>query len=80
MTIALQIIQIVFQSIAILFMLTFMFIGIWSFIIFIKIFKNEKLKMDLLTKINNNLISLLSKGDQPPTTKWKSPLTKWEVC
>lgn len=63
MTIALQIIQIVFQSIAILFMLTFMFIGIWSFIIFIKIFKNEKLKMDLLTKINNNLISLLSKGD-----------------
>lgn len=69
MTIALQIIQIVFQSIAILFMLTFMFIGIWSFIIFIKIFKNEKLKMDLLTKINNNLISLLSKGDQPPTTK-----------
>lgn len=69
MTIALQIIQIVFQSIAILFMLTFMFIGIWSFIIFIKIFKNEKLKMDLLTKINNNLISLLSKGDQPPMTK-----------
>lgn len=55
MTIAIQIIQIVFQSVAILFMLTFMFIGIWSFIIFIKIYKNQKEKNYLLEKIANNL-------------------------
>lgn len=67
MTIALQVIQIVFQSVAILFMLTFMFIGIWSFIIFIKIFKNEKIKTSLLEKICDNIISLLQKSDQPPT-------------
>lgn len=67
MTIALQVIQIVFQSVAILFMLTFMFIGIWSFIIFIKIFKNEKIKTSLLEKICDNIISLLQKSDQHPS-------------
>jgi hypothetical protein len=67
MTIAMQIIQIVFQSVAILFMLTFMFIGIWSFIIFIKIYKNQKEKNYLLEKVANNIISLLRKSDKPPT-------------
>lgn len=65
MSTSLQIIQIVFQSVAILFMITFMLIGIWSFIIFIKMYKNQKEKNYLLEKISNNLIDLLCKSDKP---------------
>ncbi len=58
MTIALQVIQIVFQSVAILFMITFMFIGIWSFIIFIKMYKNNNDKNTILKRITNNISEL----------------------
>lgn len=58
MTIALQIIQIVFQSVAILFMITFMFIGIWSFIIFIKMYKNNNDKNTILKRVSNNISEL----------------------
>lgn len=58
MTIALQVIQIVFQSVAILFMLTFMFIGIWSFIIFIKMYKNNNDKNTILKRVSNNISEL----------------------
>lgn len=64
MTTSLQIIQIVFQSVAILFMITFMFIGIWSFIIFIKMYKNQKEKNYLLKKISNNLSRLSSSNNK----------------
>ncbi len=57
---AMNIVQIIFQSIAILFMLTFMFIGIWSFIIFIKIYKNQRINNFLLEKLNQSILSLTS--------------------
>lgn len=51
MDFAIQIFQIVFYSVAILFMLTFMFIGIWSFIIFNKIRKGFVVQNYILEKI-----------------------------
>lgn len=53
-----QIIQIIFQSVAILFMICFMFIGIWSFIVFLKIAKNQRIQTYLLEKINKSISSL----------------------
>ena len=58
MTTALQVVQIIFQSVAIIFMICFMFIGIWSFIIFIKMFKNQRIQNFLLEKINTSISSL----------------------
>ena len=57
---AIDIIQIIFQSVAILFMLTFMFIGIWSFIVFLKMYKNQRINNFLLEKINHSILSLVS--------------------
>ena len=39
-------------------MLSFMFIGIWSFIIFLKIYKNQRINNYLLDKINKSISSL----------------------
>ena len=58
MTTAMQVVQIIFQSVAIIFMICFMFIGIWSFIIFIKMFKNQRIQNFLLEKINTSISSL----------------------
>lgn len=58
MSTALQIIQMVFQSVAILFMITFMIIGIWAFIIFIKMFKNQKENNSILKRISSNISEL----------------------
>ena len=58
MSVALQVVQIIFQSVAIIFMICFMFIGIWSFIIFIKMFKNQRIQNFLLEKINTSISSL----------------------
>lgn len=58
MSVALQIIQMIFYIVGILFMLSFMFIGIWSFIIFLKIYKNQRVNNYLLDKINKSLSSL----------------------
>ena len=52
MTTAMQIVQIIFQSVAIIFMICFMFIGIWSFIAFLKMLKNQRIQTFLLEKIN----------------------------
>ena len=52
MTTAMQVVQIIFQSVAIIFMICFMFIGIWSFIAFLKIAKNQRIQTFLLEKIN----------------------------
>ena len=57
---ALDIVQIIFQSVAILFMLTFIFIGIWSFIVFLKMYKNQRINNFLLEKINHSILSLIS--------------------
>ena len=58
MSVAMQIVQIIFQSVAILFMICFMFIGIWSFIIFLKMANNQRLQTYLLEKINKSISSL----------------------
>lgn len=58
MTTAMQIVQIIFQSVAIIFMICFMFIGIWSFIAFLKMLKNQRIQTYLLEKINKNISSL----------------------
>ena len=58
MSVALQVVQIIFQSVAIIFKIWFNFIGIWSFIIFIKMFKNQRIQNFLLEKINTSISSL----------------------
>lgn len=58
MTTAMQIVQIIFQSVAIIFMICFMFIGIWSFIAFLKMLKNQRIQTFLLEKINKSISSL----------------------
>lgn len=58
MTTALQIVQIIFHSVAIIFMLCFIFIGIWSFIVFLKMAKNQRIQTYLLEKINKSICSL----------------------
>lgn len=51
MDLAVQIFQIVFYSISILFMIAFTIIGIWTFIIFTKYYKAKKTQNYLLEKI-----------------------------
>ena len=58
MTTAMQVVQIIFQSVAIIFMICFMFIGIWSFIAFLKIAKNQRIQTFLLETINHSISSL----------------------
>ncbi|MBS6184169.1 MAG: hypothetical protein E7E64_02260 [Clostridium celatum] len=69
MTTALQVVQIIFQSVAIIFMICFMFIGIWSFIAFLKIAKNQRIQTFLLEKINKSILSL-----EKIVTKDETPL------
>ena len=64
MSVALQIIQMIFYIVGILFMLSFMFIGIWSFIIFLKMYKNQRINNYLLDKINKNISSLNLSNDE----------------
>lgn len=64
MSVALQIIQMIFYIVGILFMLSFMFIGIWSFIIFLKIYKNQRINNYLLDKINKSISSLNSNNNE----------------
>lgn len=64
MTTAMEIVQIIFQCIAIIFMLTFMFIGIWSFILFIKMNKHLRIKNYLLQKLNHNVCNLSNSLDR----------------
>ena len=58
MTTAMQVVQIIFQSVAVIFMICFMFIGIWSFIVFLKMAKNQRIQTYLLEKINKSISSL----------------------
>ena len=58
MSVALQIIQMIFYIVGILFMLSFMFIGIWSFIVFLKMAKNQRIQTFLLEKINKSISAL----------------------
>ena len=67
MTTALQVVQIIFQSVAIIFMICFMFIGIWAFIAFLKMAKNQRIQTFLLEKINKSISSLekITTKDEP---------------
>ena len=69
MTTALQVVQIIFQSVAIIFMICFMFIGIWSFIAFLKMAKNQRIQTFLLEKIHKSISSL-----EKVVTKDETPL------
>lgn len=57
--------------IGILFMVTFIFIGIWSFIILTKVYDQIKYKNYLIEKINHNL-SLNNKSSSAQTKDEKS--------
>lgn len=58
MILTIQIFQIIFYSIAILFMGTLMFISIWGFITFNKIYKNQRIQNFLLDKIYQSISNL----------------------
>lgn len=68
MTITMQVIQIIFQSVAIIFMICFMFIGIWSFILFLKIAKNQRIQTYLLEKINRSISTLQKVSKNEPSS------------
>lgn len=55
MELAVQIVQIVFYCIAILFMIILSIIFIWGFVIFNKMYKNQKVNNLLLDKINTSI-------------------------
>lgn len=55
MILTVQIFQIIFYSIAILFMGTLMFISIWGFITFNKMYKNQRIQNFLLDKIYQSI-------------------------
>lgn len=71
MSTAVQILQIMFYSIGTLFMIAFMIIGIWSFVLFTKMFKNQRIQTYLLEKINNTIstLDLASSKEAPANTK-----------
>lgn len=58
MDFALQVIQMIFYIVGILFMVCFMFIGIWGFIVFLRMYKNQRVQNYLIDKLNKNISSL----------------------
>ena len=52
----LNVIQIIFYSLGILFMLAFMIIGIWSFIIYNKMYRSKRVENYILEKIYQTLV------------------------
>lgn len=51
MSSTLNVIQIIFYSLGILFLITFMIIGIWSFIIYNKMYRSKRVENYILEKI-----------------------------
>lgn len=58
MILTVQIFQIIFYSVAIIFMGTLMFISIWGFITFNKMYKNQRIQNFLLDKIYQSISKL----------------------
>ena len=52
-----QVMQIMFYGVATLFMICFMIIGIWAFVLYTKMFKNDRIQ-----KINDSISSLNNKN------------------
>lgn len=48
---AIQVLQIIFYSLASIFIVAFLVIGIWAFILYTKMFKNQRIQNYLLEKI-----------------------------
>lgn len=70
MILTVQIFQIIFYSISILFMGTLMFIGIWGFITFNKMYKNQRIQNFLLDKIYQSISQLnLNHNHSPDDTE-----------
>lgn len=57
-----QVMQIMFYGVATLFMICFMIIGIWAFVLYTKMFKNNRIQNYLLQKINDSISSLNDKN------------------
>lgn len=57
MTLTVQIFQVIFYCVAILFMITLIILSIWSFVIFNKIYKNQRINNFLLDKINQSILN-----------------------
>lgn len=49
-------------------MICFMFIGIWSFILFLKIAKNQRIQTYLLEKINRSISTLQKVSKNEPSS------------
>ena len=50
---AIQVLQIIFYSLASIFMIAFLVIGIWAFILYTKMYKNQRIQNYLLEKIHH---------------------------
>lgn len=70
MEFAIQIFQIVFYSVAILFMVTLTILSIWGFVIFNKIYKNQRINNFLLDKINQSISNIYC-SNHPSASKEK---------
>ena len=66
MILAVQIFQIIFYSIAIIFMGTLILISIWGFITFNKLYKTQRVQNFLLDKIYQSIIKLDFKSAYTP--------------
>lgn len=66
MVLAVQIFQIIVYSIAIIFMGTLIFISIWGFITFNKMYKNQRIQNFLLDKIYQSISQLNFKSTYSP--------------
>lgn len=63
MSIALQIVQMIFYGVGIIFMISFMFIGIWSFVLLNKTYKIQRIKNYILDNLNKNIAKLSSSSN-----------------
>lgn len=58
-----QVMQIMFYGVATLFMICFMILGIWAFVLYTKMLKNNRIQNYLLQKINDSISSLNNKNN-----------------
>lgn len=73
MSSTLNIMQIIFYSVGILFMISFMIIGIWSFIIYNKMYRCKRIENYILEKIYQHLCNLNQ------TNKYTSPEMAFDI-
>lgn len=69
MVFAIQIFQIIFYSIAIIFMGTLIFLGIWSFVTFNRMYQSQRIQNFLLDKIYQSISKLNPHDIYSPDSK-----------